>query len=41
MGDWLQLSPPHGDGGAGAGEHWLYTGSQRSMDLMLAELTDT
>jgi len=36
-GDWMQLAPPQDDG-ASSGEHWLYTGKQRSLELMLAEM---
>lgn len=34
-GDWLRLVAPEGEG-----EHWLYTGKQRSMDLLLSPLED-
>ncbi len=33
QGDWLQLAAPGTEA-----EHWIYTGKQRSMDLLLAEL---
>ena len=37
-GDWMQLAPPPEDSNGGSGEHWLYTGKQRSLELMLAEM---